>query len=727
MSYTVPFLRSPLSVAFFLAALSPGGQLHAEVNPDEEDNSTQLGAVTVTARHVEEDAKRLPLTVNVIGREQVVQQRMNSLEDALRLTPGVDLQSYGDTSNTAIRIRGVGALNKTSRDDSSVVLYVDGMPQPVANSTLATLDLERVEVLKGPQGTLFGRNSEAGVVQVITRQPGFEPEADIRLEYGENNQILVEGAGTLPLHENLTSRFALRYQGSEHPVENLHDNQPLSEPETLVARGTFKWLPTDFTEATLSLSHQRMRDHSAAMVLRPYGSTPTMGIEPGLIDDDKDVSQAVLNVQTELDGMQFTSITGLVDSEDQAVTAMYEELLYEKLIGMAPPSADRTIDTSEQSFNQELRLSSLPGDKVFWVTGLHYFQSDRNMATSELNDTFYPSNPYNAEIDRDFEASSFALFGETTFPLTQQLSLTTGLRHTWDEKEYEDYWKADATHPDAGLVRTDKQKLTDDYTTGRIALGYQLNTDNNLYASYSRGYKSGGWSDHGSNIASGGKDEAYKAASVDAWELGWKGEALGGDLLVNTAVFLTETSKDHLYTWDPTTFAVGVENLDTRSQGVELDVQWQMFESLRLNAALTYTDAEITGVAAGSASGVEKGHRVPEAARWNTSVAVNHQHPVKLSGFSGAYLNSNLSWRYVGDRFSGPENYLELPSYQLVNARIALTMKQTEVYLWGSNLLDEEYDLYGFYYPSMMSGGPDATLGAPGEGRLLGMGVSHAF
>ena len=179
--------------------------------------------------------------------------------------------------------------------------------------------------------------------------------------------------------------------------------------------------------------------------------------------------------------------------------------------------------------------------------------------------------------------------------------------------------------------------------------------------------------------------------------------------------------------YNPLTFAVGVENLDTRSQGAEVDAQWQISESFSLNAALTYTDAKIVAVPAGNVSGAAKGYRVPEAARWNAAIAMNHQYPLAISGFSNVDLKTHLSWRYVGDRASGPENYFDLPSYQLVNARLALALNQTEIYLWGNNLLDEQYDLYGFYYPAMMPGGADATLGAPGQGRVLGLGVSHAF
>jgi len=718
----------PVISLITVASLAGAQSIQAQSDQATGQQAQHLPTLTVTARHVEEKVQDLPISVNIIDSEQVEYQRLNSLEEAMRQIPGVDVQSYGDTSNAAIRIRGVGALNKASRDDSSVVLYVDGMPQPVGNLTLGTLDLERIEVLKGPQGTLFGRNSEAGVVQLVTRKPGFEPEAEFKAEYGQERQRLLEAAGTVPISEELTSRIALRYQGAEHPVTNANDGKTLSKPNTLQARGNLRWFADDWTEVNLSMTHQRMRDHAAAMILRPYGSKPVTGVSPGVIRDDKDITQLVLNIQRELSFAEFTSITGGLHSEDRVKTPMYEPFLYQKLIGMSPPEAARTIDTEEKVFNQELRLTALPESRVFWATGLHLYKSDRSLDTGELNDTFYPSNPFNAEIKRQYDTKSLAVYGETTWPLTSRLSLTSGLRHTWDQKRYQDYWKADNAHPDAGLVRQDQQKLNDNYTTGRLAASYAIDPSLNIYTSYAQGYKSGGWADHGSNIASGLREDPYKAARVGAWEVGIKGEALQGRLMVNAALFLTNTEKDHLYTWNPTTFAVGIENLDTRSRGAELSVNWQVNDSLRLNGALTYTDAVISSVPHGSTSGVLKGYRVPEVARWSSFVSLDHHRPLNdVLGLADMSLNSYLSWRYVGARQNGPENHFELPSYQLVDARVGVTHKNAELYLWGNNLLDDQYDLYGFYYPAMMPGGSSATLGAPARGRALGVGLRYAF
>lgn len=685
----------------------------------------QLAPVTVTARKADEQIKDVPFALTVIEGADLQQRRLDSLQDVLVQTPGVDFQSYGD-SNVTLRIRGVGTLSKVSSEDSSVMIYVDGQPQPMSSSVLTTLDVERVEVLKGPQGTLYGRNSEAGAVNIVTRQPTRTLEGHVRTEIGTEGHRLGEAAVGGPLTEALSGRLALRYAERDYPITNVQTGDPLTNPDDLAVRGTLLWEPAGSdTSVTLTLAHEQANDRAGAMALLPFDGTPVMDAPPGSFDDDLHNSHAGLTVKHAFDWAVLTSQTGVTATSMNVEGPFYEGLTYQRLLGFKPQSFRQYLG-EERSVNQELRLSSLPDDPVFWVAGVNVFRMQREIDTRNVFDQLNPANPFNADIDRDFATTSGAVFGEVTYPLTDALKITGGLRQTWERKTYDAEWRANASNPSPLRLSTDSDSFNDTYTTGRASLAYDITPETTVYATYSRGYKSGGYGDYGSNIAYGMADEPYEAATVDSYEIGTKNVFDGGRLTLNAAVYFNDIKGDHLYAFDPVTYATRPENVDTRTMGAELDGAWAIGGGFTVSGGVAYTRAVIESD--NLAAGIVSGNDVPNTARWSTQVSLLHE--TELPGFLGIsnpLLSTRLSHKYLGERPADPQNNFDLSDLHKIDLRVGLLAGSTEIYLWGDNLLDEHQELYGYYYPAMMAGGADARFGAAAAGRSFGLGVHHVF
>ncbi len=696
------------------------------------DGPVVLDTVTVTARRAEEDVRDVPFSVTVIGGEETEISGARSLEDTFRSTPGIGAMSFAGVDKANIKIRGVGSLYPSSGDDSSVVVYVDGMPNSVAAVFSQTLDVERIELLKGPQGTLYGRNSEAGAINIISRRPTEELEGYIRGEIGTQHYHMTEGAVSGPIVDTLTGRLAFRYNSMDHWVDNARTGDPVTEPEDIAVRGTLLWKPSDTTTLTLIGNHETRTDYPAnAVLLRPYGDDPVTDVRDGSVSESKWATRVSAELTQELPFAIATLFSGYTRTDLSNAAPFYEGRLLERLLGIVP-EGERTFHTVRDEFSQELRLSSRPEHDIFWVAGANYFRSNASFDLRDAFDNFNPANPFNATFDRDFSIESYALFGEVTYPILETLRVTAGLRHTWEHKTYDTVWRANDSYfnPFSPLrFATDKQSLDDDYTTGRLALSYDVTDEATVYGTYARGYKSGGWGEVGSNIATGQPDLPYEAAVVDSYEIGVKSEWLGGDLSVNGAVFWTQSKDDHLYVLDEDNslaLTVQPQNFDTESKGVELDAAWRIGHGFTLGGSLAYTDATITGVPAGVTAAYKEGGKVPGVPEWGWALSLSHEQVLPdFLVFDDPLLTTTIRNQYVGERDA--ENTFFLPSYHKLDVRLGLSTETAEIYFRAENLLDERYDLYGYHYPAFVPGGDDATAGAPGQGRSFVLGASYYF
>jgi iron complex outermembrane recepter protein len=441
-------------------------------------------------------------------------------------------------------------------------------------------------------------------------------------------------------------------------------------------------------------------------VLRPYGSDPSLDLSPGLFDDNyKTTERYAIKLDHDFANSRLTSTTATSTADFEGLIA-YDSKLMGALYGT--PSEFWVVDKSfERSWSQDVHLSALPDADVFWVTGLAATRNERSYDT--------PRNTYGTSGAkfRDFTTTTYAGYGEATFPLTERLKLTTGYRHSWDRKTYDGQYFAGSD------AVNDSRKLTDHYGTGRAALSYAISPQTNVYVQLARGYKSGGFNDYASQVSD---SQPYKAAVSKTAELGFKSETADRRGSLNGALFFTRVHDDHLLGYDAATFATNAFNADTRTRGAELEGSWHFDHGLTLAASATYLDAKITSAVLGIQAGdVNAGNRTPDVPRWSGNFNASWKHPLgSVASLGDTTLNTSLNYHLVGERAADPQNHFNLDNYEKLDLRAGLESRFGEVYAFADNLLNQTYDTYGFYSDPV-------AYGAPARRRTLGVGYTYQF
>lgn len=723
------FFNKGLHIAIFLVF---GILLASEAFGETDEKVEKLESMTVTARKAEESAKDVPFSLTVMDDTDLENKRLKNFEDALRQTPGVDIQTYGSLNTDIMRIRGVGSLYQIGMDDTSVLINLDGVPQSLGMASMSIMDVERVEVMKGPQGTLMGRNSEAGAVNIITRKPTRHPEGYIKGEYGTENTFDMEAAVSGPITETLSARLAAKYSGYDNPVEYYGTGEPISEPRDIAVRGTLLWELTDKTDAILTLGYEEKNNRTEAMLLAPYDNEPEIDMPEDSLDANKDSKRATLDVNHEFSNMMFTFITGYTQMDSIEDRLLYDKLIANALLGMDATEGDLTMrEVSADTFYHEFRLSSRPENDVFWVTGVNFFHSDRDLTNSYNYEHIMGYMAMNGSIDSNFKTTDYGIFGESTWPVTNRLKLTGGLRYTRDKKEYESNWTPADTNPYAAYYgpTSDSDEMDSSFATGRASVSYAVTDNTNTYFTYARGYKAKAYQDLATEYIFMGDnaDLIVDAAKINSYELGIKMETSNKKAGVNLSLFFNDIKDDHVSYVDMITLSNKVANNDTETKGVEVEGLWKTGNGFTIKVGGGYTDAEITGVPETSMD-VKDGNDVPYTPKWNATVSVSHNLPLpSFWRMKAPSLFTSVTNRYVGGRKADAANSFEFDAYNKLDFRMGVMSEGTEFYIWGDNILDKISDLYGYNLGVSVLDGSDVIVGGPSRGRILGVGVTYYF
>lgn len=683
----------------------------------------------VTARKVKEDALKVPVSMTLFDRQMLDDRRIDDVEHLLHAMPNISFSSLGDRRSTYLSIRGVGPMAQPMDfDDTSVVTYIDGVPQPSFGSDLRFLNVERIEVLRGPQGTVFGRNAQAGAINITTRQPSDSFEGMLRAEAGLNSES--ENVGQLsvsgPLIEDrLGGRFSAAYSNLGPDVDNKSSGGKLGKVETGVFRGSLVYTPSASTRFVLTGNYERDNNTPSNFLLKNGPSFPAVQIDPkGWVN--RQLSGLSLTANHEFERLQFTSVSAVNHYNFKNLTNNSEALTFSKMFSMPAssfiPATDwSTYDESQNSLYQELRLSSLDNADRVWVGGVNYLHNSYKLTTN-YDSAFFSST--NGTRNGDHDTNSYAAFGEMTVPLygNDRLKGTLGGSYTHDRKTYDSKYRSNGF---PGTVAKFDQSgvLSDDMLTGRAALSYELTDNNSIYTSVSRGAKSGGFPNFTNNAPSGRKDTPYKDSTSWSYEVGSKNRFLNGRSALNAALFCNTVKDENLFALDSASFTFVPKPIDTHNYGVELEGSYQLADSWTLSGGLGYTHAELRNVSedVAASSGARNGNFVPAVPKFNTNLTLQYYAAADWLGLPDTNIFALAQHQYVGSREADVGSHFKLDAYQLFNAKAGLEFSSFDLYLFGQNLTNERPQYIGLYY------GPQSTAITVGHGRVLGVGTQIRF
>jgi iron complex outermembrane receptor protein len=660
----------PLKIVWLAAlALAPALALAAEPTPySGSDNATRphlLETVHVTATKRSEAMQEIPASISTIDGGGIEEMGAQKLGEAVRALPNVHLKQA--TSGSALVIRGLSTIDTSLYNSGG--LYVDGVARPLTYmQNLDLMDVERIEVLRGPQGTLYGRNSDAGVVNVVLRQPGQIPSARLFADYGSYN-FLRTGAGfstPLDFQDLFLSGSLLRSATDGFTTNVTKNDDRAAKSELLTGRGALSWKPrTDF-DLTLSVDGDSSSNGIGKLRYASGANASSRFKVRSNAADDSHENTLGQNLKLRWDtGVgELTAVSSFRD---------YNYGFLSDLDRTATATGYSDMALNQNSWNQEIRLASPAGHEAAWLVGIYAGREDSSVSFNRIRAI---GNLY---LDTSMTESSYALFGQGTIPLGPGLRLTMGLRGEITQS------RGDQEYHTATLFSKYGKNLDDTAVLPMATLAYDLWRDATAYATYSQGYLAGGYNPFSATDAS---NFFYRAEHTANYELGLKTAWLDGRFTANTALFHTEVRDKQVRQEVPGggvgawTFANAPES---HVDGAELELKALPWTGWEFSAGLGYARSEVDRWKA-TVAGVQydyKGKRLPWAPEltWNLGAAYRHE-----SGLFG-----RVDVLGVGKQYFDAENTLRQGAYETVNLRLGYARDGWELALWGKNVFDAAY------------------------------------
>ncbi|MFT4065546.1 TonB-dependent receptor [Paraburkholderia sp.] len=688
--------------------------------------STELAPVVVTARKQNEPAQQVPISMTVLSGRQFQDIAPTSSNAGIaRSAPNTSFVQLGGIYANSFNIRGLGSINPLSADDTSVPLYIGEIPQSVYGLPATTLDMARGEVLRGPQGTLWGRNSQGGAINLVPNTPDFRSSYSLRGEVGSNGWGLGELIANSPLvADKLAGRLALQYNTKAGDVTNITSGGKDGDNQIGAARGSLLFTPDDNTLAILTFSYNRDNDSIPYRILRDSPCFPCSATDPRP-DFTRHSYGANLRIEHTFDSFQFTSLSSVSRTDVRQLLDNTDGLIFGAILDL-PPSAFADPTKNLLSFNlgdteyyQELRVSSLPEQPVLWTAGVNFFRSVFSTATDGANVDQFSLRPFSGQQHNDLTTNSYAAFGEATVPISGHLKGTLGLRLTHEDKSA-NYNFIGGGFPTTVANFAESASFSDTFVTGRAGLSYDWSPNFMTYVNVGRGAVAGGFPYLSQNTPLGDRENPFPTSFSWTYEAGFKSTLWDDRVTLNGAVFYNDVANGHIIAFGTGGIAFQTDVLSYHTFGGEFETHVQVTPGLSLGGGIGYTDASFQDVPTGSPTGAVNGSDVPNVPHFTGNLTADYHLPARKLGFSGGSIFVNGTYQYVGSRAADVQNSFRLDPYNILNARVGWQGKDLSVYAFAYNLLDKRYEALG----QTASGVQEVIVG---PGRIVGVGASVKF
>lgn len=698
---------------------------NAQQQTTEPNDGTVLAPVIVNARRVAEDLQQVPISVAVIEGDKVRNIPVSSSNaDIARQSPNTSYVDMGGFYTNSMMIRGVGSISPLSADDSSVSFNIDEVPMSAYGLAPSTLDLERVEVLRGPQGTLYGRNSQGGAINFVSKKPVFENEYMTRAEVGTSGWGLGELIANTQIIDNvLAARLALQYSNRAGDVSNKAIGGEDGQTQIGAARGSFLYQPDIDTTAQLTFDYASNNDKQPTTVLRQADCYPCSGLNPRN-DFQRENYGGTFRFEHNFEAFQLTTISAIHKLNIDTYQDNQDMLIYQAYMGLPPSQTNRRDQNvgggnqSETSYLQEVRLSSLAQQEIKWTAGINYYRSEY----SAFLDGSKTANPpaFSGLQSGDLTTNSYAAFGEMTVPIVGNLKGLAGLRITHEEKNV-DYGFIGSGARGTVDFFNQNSSFNDTFITGRTGLTYDWNSDLMTYVTVGRGAVSGGYPWHSVNNPFGKHETAFPTSTSWTYETGFKSSLLDGRAMLNASIFYNDVSKGHQISYNPALFEYEIVALDYKSYGFEIEGRVLLTDELTLIGGIGYTEAKLKNLDDENLLKAKSGNYVPNVPQWTGNIGLEYYTSAERIGIDKGGIYASANYQYTDKRPSDVRNSFDLDSYGIVNARLGWKNEKVEIYAFANNLLNERYEAFGSFYTS------DVQVVRPGLGRTIGFGTSFQF
>ena len=672
----------------------------------------QLNEVVVTAQKRDEKAQRIPVSLTALSAGQLDDYRILNTEDLTAVIPNLYAANSGDNRNVA-SVRGI----TTTSYDQAVAVYIDGVNQFNLDTYIAQLfDVDRIEVLRGPQGTLYGRNATGGVINIITRQPANSFDGFAGIDIGNHDLQRYNLGLRLPVIKNkLFFGAAGQFENFGGFYTNVYNNTPFDKQHYFLGNYYLKYIAGEKWVLTLNVKNEANRDNG------PFTLIPSQKqayARPFVVNQNA--------TTTMVDNTLNASFTANYSGNDfnfTSQTSFQENYRYyiQPIDGdFSPIDGVSIINNYGNAWNtvkagiQEFRFSSA-GNTISpwtWTAGLYGFtnSSPSKQGTHFGKDAALVGSPIANFTDvavNNATNTGFAIFGQATYSITDQVDVTAGARYDYENKKL---LINGAFQPDGGnaiVTRSDTSSSASFKAfTPKLSLAWHPADNNTLYLAYSRGFRAGGISQLGSD-PSQPPLYAYKPEYSNNYEAGSKNTFLDHHLRLNLAAFytlVTDAQVPTLILPDAITITRNAGRM--KSYGAEMELAAKPVNGLQVDYNFGYTHARYTDLilsSNGTAVNLQGNHQIftPDI----TSM-LGLQYSYNLGASKKTRLIIHGDWRYIGDQYFDLGNKIEQKGYSLFNARAGVTTPRWEFFVWMGNIANKKYVDYAYDFGAVHLGNP---------------------
>ncbi len=692
-----------------------------------------LEEVVVSARKRNETLEDAPISVKAFTESEIRSAGISTPQDFVDLTPNVTLVQTQNAGNSFLNIRGV---SQARNSELSAAVLIDGvlMSNPTQfNQQL--FDIEQIEVLRGPQGALYGRNAIGGAITINTKQPGDEFEGRVEAGVDSGPGYKVRGTVSGPLSDDIRFRLSGSYMDTDGFINNTFLGEEADPVKDASARLRVIWDVTDAFSADFRLSYSMLDTQALYFRIAPEADDllPVRVNNPG--NNEREFISSSLKLEWVGDAGTFTAITAYDDVNEVLSGDQFNFLPRAQSSFNSDPfgdfikflTGDPITDLSQnqyleiESISQEVRFASPEEKRLRWIAGAYAIATDRYISTGNQIDRGFGV----FDVEKDFRPSVFvdptdpspqlniladgqdnfawAVFGQLAYDVTDRIEASFSLRYDKDDRENTTLTPELYNTSGLDLQFGDKRDESWDAWQPKFTLRYQPGDDLTLYADVSRGFRSGGFNQTGVGEAANqpGVGDLFDEQISDTYEIGAKGNFWDGRASASVALYYTQFDGAYFFFFDPGTSTQNLGNIDeTDYLGIEIEANAAFTDNFSGYVGFGYTDSEIQSAADPS----WVGNQAPLVSEYTLNVGAAYRQPTGLLG--GAEFVARADFSRTGETWWEPANTTSRSPINLLDLRIGFeAMDNWTLTLWGKNVFDEEYNTEfspgGFIWPAL--------------------------